>query len=345
MCKKQTSVSPSSTEAEIISLDAGLTHGWDFSSRSLGFGYWSVPFSHNPFKKPKGRVQGNLSRYTPSNKHTHYHTMTPIQHDNLELSNVDYVPSNAKFSLIGAMLCFFEDNETVIKMIIKGISPTVRLVSRTHRVALDWLFDRFNLDPKIQIKYVDTKHQLADILTKGNFTRDEWNNLLHLCNISHFSLLCCSQNFSLTSCTKTMAKRMREQEGDNRIVAKSKPVAMNLAVTVLRSSSSVNSPIASKSPGIPKASSRQIWMFRETWRKKKNKCQSRRSVEFSRMAKRMLYWMDVQGNLSHQGTKDIQETQELQEIQKTRKPKTKIGHIFTMYHQTVYLTWTKSSRS
>ena len=34
-----------------------------------------------------------------------------------------------------------------------------------------------NLDSYIQIKYIDTKHQLADILTKGNFTRDEWNNL------------------------------------------------------------------------------------------------------------------------------------------------------------------------
>ena len=32
-------------------------------------------------------------------------------------------------------------------MIIKG-SPTKRHVSRTHRVALDWLFDRINLDPK-----------------------------------------------------------------------------------------------------------------------------------------------------------------------------------------------------
>ena len=38
-----------------------------------------------------------------------------------------------------------------------------------------------------------------------------------------FSLLCCSQNFSLTSCTKTMAKRMQEQEGEERIVAKSEP--------------------------------------------------------------------------------------------------------------------------
>ena len=62
-------------------------------------------------------------------------------------------------------------------MIIKGRSPTMRPVSRNHRVALDWLFDRINLDPKMQIKYIDTRNQLADILTKGNFTRDEWNHL------------------------------------------------------------------------------------------------------------------------------------------------------------------------
>ena len=32
----------------------------------------------------------------------------------------------------------------------------MRHVSRTHRVALDWLFDRINLETKIQIKYIDT---------------------------------------------------------------------------------------------------------------------------------------------------------------------------------------------
>ena len=94
------------------------------------------------------------------------------------------------------MLYIFEDNETVNKMIIKGRSPTMEHVSRTHRGALDRLFDRINLDTKIQIKYIDTKNQLADMLTKGNFTRDEWNNLLHLFNISHFSSLYCAQNFS-----------------------------------------------------------------------------------------------------------------------------------------------------
>ena len=53
-----------------------------------------------------------------------------------------------------------------------------------------------------------------------------------------------------------MAKRMQEQKEDNRIVAKSK--AMSLAVIVSTNSSSVNSPIASKRPGILKVSNRQI---------------------------------------------------------------------------------------
>ena len=50
-----------------------------------------------------------------------------------------------------------------------------------------------------------------------------------------------------------MAKRMQEQEGDNRIVAKSKPTTMNLAVSVSTSSSTVNSPIVSKSLGVLRA--------------------------------------------------------------------------------------------
>ena len=173
----------------------------------------------------------------------------PTKHINLDLNNVDHVSSNVRSSRFGAVLYVFEDNEAVINMLMKGRSPTMRHVSRTHRVALDWLFDRINLDPKIQIRYIDTKHQLADILTKGNFTRDEWTNLLHLFNISHFSSLCCAQNFSLTSCPKTMAKRMQEQKEEDRIVAKSKPTAMNLTSTVSTSSSSVNHPIASKKPG------------------------------------------------------------------------------------------------
>ena len=90
----------------------------------------------------------------------------------------------------------------------------MRHVSRTHRVALDWLFDRINLDPKIQIKYIDTKNQVADILTKGNFTRDEWNLLLTLFNISHFSSTFLHHSDGETKLNKIQVNDVSQQNHD-----------------------------------------------------------------------------------------------------------------------------------
>ena len=151
------------------------------------------------------------------------------------MENIDSVPSNVQISRQEALLNVFEDNEAVIKMIIKGRSLTMRHVSRTHRVALDWLFDRTNLDSKIQIKYIDTKNQLADILTKGNFTRDEWIHLLCLFDISHFSS---------TVCSAAMAKRIQQESGEERVTAKSR-LMMNLTARMpsVVSSSTSSSPV------------------------------------------------------------------------------------------------------
>ena len=152
---------------------------------------------------------------------------------------LDFLPSNIQSSHQEALLYVFEDNEAVIKMIIKGRSPTMRHVSRTHRVALDWLFDRISLDPKIQIKYIDTKNQLADMLTKGNFTRDEWSCLLCLFNISHFSS---------AECSEVMSKRTQKDSGKERVTAKSKPV-MNLVSRCSERTLDVLASSASESPG------------------------------------------------------------------------------------------------
>ena len=43
-----------------------------------------------------------------------------FQDKEFELSDVDHVSANVKISHQGAMLCIFEDNEAVIKMIIKA---------------------------------------------------------------------------------------------------------------------------------------------------------------------------------------------------------------------------------
>ena len=162
MCKKQTSVSHSSAEAEIISLDAGLRMDgisaltlWDLVIEV----FHSVP---NRTDGPKRELQGKPSAVVQPNMHN----PIPIKHTNVIPTNIDHILSNTTNSGSGAMLFVFEDNEAVIKIIIKGRSPTMWHVSRTHRVALDWLFDSINLDPKIQIRYIDTKHQLADMFTK-----------------------------------------------------------------------------------------------------------------------------------------------------------------------------------
>ena len=156
--------------------------------------------------------------------------------------------------LVRKLCClFFEDNEAVIKMIIKGRSLTMRHVSRSHRVALDWLFDRINLDPKVQIKYIDTKNQLADILTKGNFTRDEWNHLLCLFYISHFSS---------TTCLEVTSKRTQEDAGEERVTAKSKPM-MNLVSRYSVTDPNVFPSTASESLGKTKTESQQdLWWRR-----------------------------------------------------------------------------------
>ena len=91
--------------------------------------------------------QGNLS----ASPQSHKRRQIPTTNTNLDLTNIDHVPSSGTHSGSNAMLYVFEDNEAVIRMIIKGRSPTMRHVSRTHRVALDWLFDRISLDSKTQI--------------------------------------------------------------------------------------------------------------------------------------------------------------------------------------------------
>ena len=50
--------------------------------------------------------------------------------------DIDLVPSNVQSASREALLYVFEDNEAVIKMIIKGRSPTMRHVSRTTELLL-----------------------------------------------------------------------------------------------------------------------------------------------------------------------------------------------------------------
>ena len=122
MCKKQTAVSHNSTESEIISLDTGL--------RLDGL----------PALEPWDQivsVHGNVSRVSDrsgqpdSDVHKHHKSQRRIN----VMENIGSVPSNVQSSRQEASLYVFEDNEAVIKMIIKGKSPAMRHVSRNYRVS------------------------------------------------------------------------------------------------------------------------------------------------------------------------------------------------------------------
>ena len=124
MCKNQTSVSHSSTEAEIISLDASLRMDgvpaltlWDLVIEV----FHSVPnrtdgSKRKPWKNPSAVVESNM------------HNTIPTKHTNVIPTNIDHIPSNTTHSGSSVMLYFLEDNETVIKIIIEGRSPAMRYV-------------------------------------------------------------------------------------------------------------------------------------------------------------------------------------------------------------------------
>ena len=192
----------SSTESEIVSLDAGLRLDgipgldvWDLIVLVLG----NTIQNHDRKEEP---VVGHDKSHKPSQQSRGMFNV---------LNNVDCVPSNVQFSHQEALLYVFEDHEAVIKMIIKGEEVPQWDMFPGPTELRDWLFDRINLDPKIQIKYIDTKNQLADMLTKGNFTRDEWNHLLCSFNISHFSSTVCAEKMAERNTTRFRWRKSHSQ--------------------------------------------------------------------------------------------------------------------------------------
>ena len=221
---------------KIISLDTGLRLDgllalelWDLIVVVLGNTNQSHKERRDPFMN---------KREVCSPPHT-IHKRKQFQRVINDLADVDFIPSNVQSSHQEALLYVFEDNEAVIKMIVNGRSLAMRHVSKTHRVAPDWFFDRINSDPKIKIKYIDTKKPTRRHTDKGNFTRDEWNHLLCLFHISHF----CS-----TVCSDKMAKRTQKDASEERVTAKSRPM-MNLVSRCSERTPDVLASTASESPG------------------------------------------------------------------------------------------------
>ena len=107
MWKKQTSVSHSSTETETISLDTGLR-----LDGLLSLKLWDLIVSDF----------GNISHI--SDRSGKLVNGKNKSHNKIDaMQDIDFVPSNVHSARQEALLYVFEDNEAVIKIILKGRSP------------------------------------------------------------------------------------------------------------------------------------------------------------------------------------------------------------------------------
>ena len=102
--------------------------------------------------------------------------------------------------------------------------------------------------PRFKSNILFPKTQLADMLTKRNFTRDERSHLLCWFNNSHFS--------SINS-VKAMSKRTQESADEERVTAKSVPM-MNLVSRCRVRDPTVLVSTASESLGITKSESQKV---------------------------------------------------------------------------------------
>ena len=96
---------------------------------------------------------------------------------------IDYIPPNVVEVHRDTRLFVMEDNEAVIAITINGRAPNLRYLNRTHRVDIDWILERIQGDEGIKIRCCKTAEMIADIFTKGSFTKPKWDALLELAQI------------------------------------------------------------------------------------------------------------------------------------------------------------------
>ena len=148
------------------------------------------------------------------------------------------------------------------------------------------------MDAKIQMKYVESKNQLADIPTKGSITRNEWHNLWHLFNIINDTTFSCSHFYSHTFLSagkqSEMSQRSQEISSPGSTTAKARACCL-----VSRQCVSVGQ-VYSSDPESPRTTrDSQVWTWEERFSKSRLY-----SVQHASGNREYGYGSEVSGGLS-----------------------------------------------
>jgi hypothetical protein len=163
--QEATCVSHASTESEIVAAEQGIrTEGlqalafWELVTELLG----TQPTKPEETQKvvPKSIETDPYSEQFDPGKYFAY-TRKPRQ---------------------TTVLIIAEDNEAVIKIVKKARSMALRHLPRTHRIDVQWLFE-VCANPRVRMLYVNTKQQIADLMTKSLNNLQIWEHLLDVAQI------------------------------------------------------------------------------------------------------------------------------------------------------------------
>ena len=177
--KKQTSITMSSTESEVISANHGV-RAQGIPSLSLWMFLWRQvevdPANHQvrPKRAPPVKIDGVLDRVDPELDEIRYGG-NPGGRSVANLQGL-HVGLSDKFRVQ-----FLEDNQATITIVNKGDSENMRHTDRTQNISFGWLKQQFEAE-HFDMANVDTLEQVADIFTKPFAEKTKWLHALRLIN-------------------------------------------------------------------------------------------------------------------------------------------------------------------
>ena len=178
--KKQTSVTTSSTESEVVAANHGI-RAQGLPSLSLWCYLWKEVQANTagrktrrPAELPKG-TDTIVARIDPELDEIRYGESSHEGRSVADINGLD-VHLSDKFKVQ-----VLEDNQATITIILKGDSEKLRHTDRTQKLSFAWMQQQFEKGHFGMIN-VDTLEQVADIFTKPFSERGKWEHALMLIN-------------------------------------------------------------------------------------------------------------------------------------------------------------------
>ena len=170
--KKQTSVTMSSTESEVVAANQGI-RAQGLPSLSLWFFLWMGEAGREAV--PKAAIQPGtaVARIDPELDEIRYGGKTSDGRSVADISGL-HVSLPAKFKVR-----VMEDNQATIAILLTGSSNTMRHTERTQKVSFARLRQQFEFGNFLMLN-ADTREQVADIFTKPFTDRSQWQHALRL---------------------------------------------------------------------------------------------------------------------------------------------------------------------